>query len=175
MSGLPLIMKKFVLHVNGENYAGEVSKVDTPKLERKMEKHRSGSMIGEIDIDLGLEPMELSYTAAGFVHQAVKDFGAQTVDAVSLRLNGAIQREDTGEVQAVEIIARGRYKTIEFGSFEAGSKNETTVTLPITYYKLTVNGSVIAEVDMVNMIEIYNGVDTLSAIRLALGLTSLIA
>ncbi|MFL7985020.1 phage major tail tube protein, partial [Xanthomonas vasicola] len=37
------------------------------------------------------------------------------------------------------------------------------------YYKLTINGATVIEIDLVNMTEIVNGVDLLAAQRRAIG------
>jgi len=170
---LPRKLKNFILFVGADSYAGEVKTVTPPKLTRKMEDHQGGGMLGPVKVDVGMEALELAYTAAGMVHDQVKNFGKTTVDGLMLRFAGAMQRDDTGAVDAVEITVRGRYSEIDFGDQTAGSLNETKVTVPCSYYKLTVNGIILAEIDLVNMIETINGDDKLAAVRTALGIASL--
>ena len=40
----------------------------------------------------------------------LKRMGKATVDGIQLRFTGSIQRDDTGEVQAVELVVRGRHE-----------------------------------------------------------------
>ena len=96
--------------------------------------------------------------------------GAVKADGVLLRFAGAYQRDDTGEVDLVEIVVRGHHETIELGEATRGEDTEQKITTTCTYYKLTVNGRVEMEVDLLNFIEIVNGVDLLAAQRKAIGL-----
>ncbi|MFM1529335.1 phage major tail tube protein, partial [Yersinia enterocolitica] len=50
-----------------------------------------------------------------------------------------------------------------------GEDTETKVSTQCTYYKLTIDGKVVMEIDVVNLIEIVNGVDLLEAQRKAIG------
>ncbi|HDP7393992.1 MULTISPECIES: phage major tail tube protein, partial [Enterobacteriaceae] len=80
------------------------------------------------------------------------------------------QRDDTGEVQAVELVVRGRHKEVDSGEWKTGESNTTKVTSTNSYAKLTINGEVLYEVDLINMVEIVDGVDLMEAHRNALGL-----
>ena len=42
--------------------------------------------------------------------------------------------------------------------------------MPLSYYKLEIDGVVVIEIDVINGIEIVNGFDNLGALRAALGL-----
>ncbi|MBH3134032.1 phage major tail tube protein, partial [Serratia marcescens] len=77
---------------------------------------------------------------------------------------------DTGEVSAVEVVMRGRHKEIDFGEYKQGEDTETKVSTECTYFKLTVDGKELIEVDTVNMVEKVNGVDRLAEHRKAIGL-----
>ncbi|MEF6325618.1 recombinase family protein [Escherichia coli] len=77
---------------------------------------------------------------------------------------------NTGEVQAVELVVRGRHKEVDSGEWKTGESNTTKVTSTNSYAKLTINGEVLYEVDLINMVEIVDGVDLMEAHRNALGL-----
>ena len=96
--------------------------------------------------------------------------GTLTVDGVQLRFTGSIQRDDTGEVQAVELVVRGRHKELDSGEWKTGVSSTTKVSGTNSYAKLTINGEVLYEIDLVNMIHIVDGVDLMEAHRNALGL-----
>ncbi|MDZ3934629.1 phage major tail tube protein, partial [Escherichia marmotae] len=49
-------------------------------------------------------------------------------DGSQLRFTGSIQRDDTGEVQAVELVVRGRHKELDSGEWKTGESNTTKVT-----------------------------------------------
>lgn len=174
MPGMPRKLKNFVLFVDGSNYAGEVSEVVPPKLTRKVEGFRTGTMQGDADAELGYEAMELTYSAKGFVHEQVKHFAADGIDGLQLRFVGAMRREDSPSYEQVEITARGRMKELDFGAQTAGAMNETKVSVSCTYFKMSVNGSTLVEIDIINMVENINGDDKLSAVRALLGLAAIL-
>lgn len=173
MAGLPNKLKNFMLFVDGIGYAGKVKTVTTPKLTRKMEEYQGGTMIGPVKLDLGLEAQEISFNAGGYLYEILSGFGARGVDDIAMRFAGAMQRDDTRDIVPVEIYTRGRYSEIDFGDQTAGALNETKVTAPISYLKITVNGIVRIELDFINMIEKVNGVDLMAAVRTAIGMASI--
>lgn len=167
---LPRKLKNFAVFQDGVSYVGETPEVTLPKLTRKTEDYRAGGMNGPIKEDQGIEALELEWTAAGYLVEAVKAWGAQRHDAVLLRFAGALQADDSEEVIAVEVVGRGRHTEIDFGSAKAGEKTEKKIKTALSYYKLSVNGEVLVEIDLVNMVEIVGGTDRMAGIRTALGL-----
>ncbi|TAL53810.1 phage major tail tube protein [Pandoraea sp.] len=167
---LPTKLKLFNIFNEGHNYLGQGTELTLPKLSRKMEEYRGGGMNGPVDVDLGMEKLELEHSYGGFMRQIFEQFGLSKVDGVQLRFAGAYQRDDTGEVDAVEVVVRGRHKEIDAGSAKAGDDTEFKVTSSLSYYKLTLNGAVLVEIDLVNLIENVQGEDRLAAQRKAIGL-----
>lgn len=167
---LPSVLKNFNVFADGVSWQGEVDEIALPKLTRKLEDWRAGGMSGPIPIDMGNEKLESEITLGGFVLDAVKKYAATKHDAVMFRFAGAYQNETTGGYDAVEVVYRGRYSEIDWGTAKAGEKSTTKVKMTCTYYKLTVNNETIIEIDFVNMIEIVNGVDLLAAQKTAMGL-----
>lgn len=168
--GLPRTLKNFNLFNDGKSCMGEVEEVKLPKLSRKMDDYRGGGMNGPVQIDLGQEKLELEFTAGGFMRQVFEQYGATKVDGVMLRFAGAYQRDDTGEVDAVEVVVRGRHQEVDVGDSKAGDRSKFVVKSPLSYYKLSINGDVLIEIDLVNMVEIVNGKDMLIDQRRAIGL-----
>jgi P2 family phage contractile tail tube protein len=167
---LPRTLKHFNVFADGVSHAGEVEEIDLPKLTRKVEEYRAGGMNGPVEIDLGGDKLEIETTYGGLMREILKQFGTTTVDGAMLRFAGAYQREDTGAVDAVEIVVRGRHTEIDFGKAKAGSKDPFKVKSALSYYKLTVNGEEWIEIDHVNFIERVFGVDRLAEQRRAIGL-----
>ena len=167
--GLPRKLKNFATFVDGVNYQGEMPEVTLPTLTRKMEEYRSGGMNGPIDLDMGMEKMEAELKGAGWIKGLMAKWGAGTHDALMLRFAGAIQSDDTDAVQAVEVVMRGRLAEVDPGSAKAGEMTEQTYKYTLSYYKLTMDGEVVLEIDLVNMVEIVHGEDRLSGVRAALG------
>ena len=168
--GLPRKIKNFSTFVDGINYAGEMPEVGLPKLTRKMEDYRSGGMNAGVKLDFGMEAMEAELTAAGYMSDLFKSWGELRHDAVLLRFTGALQADDSEGVDALEVVMRGRFSEIDPGSAKAGEATTVKYKAALSYYKLTINGETLIEIDAVNMIEIVNGIDRLAEVRAALGM-----
>jgi len=168
--GMPRKLKNFNVFYNGDNFIGLCSEVELPKLTRKTEDLQAGGMSGPVKVDLGMEGLEINHTYAGFMTDVYRQWGIPTADLVLMRFAGAYQKDDTGEVDAVEIVVRGRHTEIDPGSAKAGDDTEFKVKSDLSYYKLTVNGEAVVEIDLINMVEVVNGNDRLADIRTAMGL-----
>ena len=166
---LPSKLKNLNLFNDGESYIGQITEFKLPKLSRKFEEYRAGGMGGPVDIDLGGEKIEAEWKCGGLMRQVLRQFGAIRHNAVQLRFAGSYQREDTGEVDAVEIVIRGRHSEIEPGNAKVGDDTEFSVKTSASYYKLTINGRTEIEIDYVGMVFIVNGVDLMEAHRRAIG------
>lgn len=167
---LPASLKNFNVFINAISFLGIVDEVKLPKLSRKMEDFQGGGMVAPMEIDLGQEKLELEYSGAGFIEEAIKQYGATKAGAVLLRFAGAYQSDDSGDVKAVEIVVRGRNKEIDLGDAKVGDKGKSSVKMPLAYYKLTVDGQVLIEIDVIGFVLTVNGVDLLEAQRKAIGL-----
>ena len=166
---MPRKLKNFNVFYNGDNYIGRCAEVELPKLTRNTEDLEAGGMNGPVKIDLGLEGLEINHTWAGFEAEIFRQFAAPAADAGLLRFSGAYQKDDTAEVDAVEIVVRGRHTEIDPGSAKAGDDTELKVKSDLAYYKLTVNGEVLVEIDLVNFVEVVAGEDRLAEFRAAMG------
>lgn len=167
--GLPRKLKNFALFVDGVNYMGEVPDITLPKLTRKMEEYRGGGMNAPVELDFGMEKMELEFKAAGWLADMLRTWGAPRHDALLARFAGAVQADDAEEVLPVEVVVRGRLSEVDKGNAKAGEGTEHSYKMACSYYKLTINGTVELEIDVVNMVEEVGGADRLAAVKAALG------
>lgn len=167
---MPHLLKNFLVFNEGRACVGEVDELKLPKLSRKMEKFRAGGMDGEVEVDLGQEALEIEQVLSGFSLESYKQYGVTSASGVMLRYAGAYQRDDTAAVQAVEVVVRGRHKEIDPGSGKSGDGGKTTVKSTLTYYKLTVDGKEVVEIDLLAFIFKVDGKDMLEAQRKAIGL-----
>lgn len=168
--GLPFKLKNFNLYGDGNNWRGEIDSVTLPKLTRKVEEWRGAGMHGPVEVDLGMEKLEMSFKAGGLLLDSYKAFGATKHNANQWRFAGAYEDDSTGTVQAVEVLVRGRVREIDPGDAKAGDDTEHTHAIAASYYKLTVDGADIIEIDMPGMVLKVDGQDQLSQIRRAIGL-----
>lgn len=166
---MPSKLKNLNLFNDGASYLGLVTEFKLPTLTRKMEEYRAAGMLGPIDIDLGQEKIEVEWKCGGLMRDVLRQYGAAQHNAVQLRFAGAYQREDAADVDAVEIVIRGRHSEIDAGTGKVGDDTEFSVKTTASYYKLSINGRTEIEIDMVGMVFIVNGVDQLAAQRRAIG------
>lgn len=170
--GLPSKLKNMNLFNEGNSYQGKSKSVTLPKLARKTEDYRGGGMNGSVKVDMGMsdDGLVLEYTLGGFDLLSLRQFGIAKIDGTYLRFAGAFQRDDTGEVDSVEVVVRGRHEEIDMGDAEPGEDTEHKVVTNCTYYKLTVNGKKEVEIDTLAFIEFIDGKDRLAEQRKAIGL-----
>ncbi|KTT31184.1 major tail tube protein [Pseudomonas oryzihabitans] len=169
---LPRKLKNMNLFNDGNSYMGVAKSCTLPKLGRKMEAFRGAGMNGPVKTDQGFsdDGIQLEWTLGGLDLTVLKQFGAVGAAAVPLRFAGAYQQDDTGDVTAVEVVVRGRHETIEMGDGKPGDDTEHKITTTCSYYKLTVDGTTVIEIDLLAFIENVGGEDRLAKQRAALGI-----
>lgn len=167
---LPRTLKNLNLFIDGRGHAGHVNDITLPKLSIKTEELRAGGMDVPVHIDVGMEKMECSFVLSDFNPDVFRSFGLMDGAEVPVVIRGATQAQGSPKVQAVVITLRGGFKTIDSGVWKVGDKHTLTVTAAVTYYKLTVDGEDLVEIDAINMIRRVNGIDHLEAQRNAIGL-----
>lgn len=166
---LPSKLKNFAFFIEGVSYVGQASEIVLPTLSRKLEEIRLAGMNGPVSDDMGMNALAMEITT-GFAAEHFRQFGQPKAAGVLWRFTGAWQRSDTGEVAAVEIVARGRYEEINNGTAKAGDDAPLKVKMAMSYYKLIIDGTTEIEIDFVNFVEVVGGVDRLKEQRAALGI-----
>lgn len=169
---LPRKLKHLNLFIDGDNWVGLAESFTPATLGRKFEKYRGGGMAGAVDTDMGLddEALAVSFVVGGYEANLLRKMSASTVGGVMLRFAGSYQRDDTGDVHSVEIVCRGRFSNRELGEQKTGENSQTTINMTNAYYKESMDGEVLCEIDVINMIEIVDGEDKMEAHRRAIGL-----
>ena len=163
---LPKILKNFNVYVDGRGYAGRVDEITLPKLTIKTEEYQGAGMSAPVEIDMGMEKLELDLTFSEYDPELFKLFGLTNGSEFALTLRGALQ--GTGETSPVVINVRGYFKEMDFDSWKPAEKATLKCSVACNYYKLTINDTELIEIDPVNMIRNVNGIDQLSEIRQAL-------
>lgn len=165
---LPAKLKNFNLHDNGNSFIHQVAEIALPKIAEKVESWRGGGMLGEVDVGLGLEKMEMETTLGGLAIPILRRFGIVGVAAQLIRFNGAYQEEGSGTVSAAELVARGKHVEIDPGTAKPGDDTAWKVKSTLSYLKWTINGTKEVEIDVLNNILFIGGVDRMAGIRAAL-------
>jgi len=166
---LPRVLRNFNLFVNGIGYAGRVTEAELPELSVKTEEHRGGGMDGVAEIDLGMEALGAKLTFAEYVPDILKSFGKLDGNAVRIQLRGALQRDGEPAIACI-VDLHGGFKKNGMGSWKAGDLATNEVEMSVRYYKLSIGGEDLIEVDVDNMRRVIGGVDELASIRAAIGL-----
>ena len=165
---LPKILKNFNVFVDGRGYAGKIDEITLPKLTIKTEEYRAGGMDIPINIDIGMEKLEAELTFAEYDSELFRLFGLINNNAVSLTLRGGLQ--GSSDTESVVINLRGLFKELDFGSWKPAEKATLKCTVAANYYKLTIDGKELIEIDAENMIRKIDGVDQMASMRTALGI-----
>ena len=137
---MPRKLKLMNVFLNGYSYQGVAKSVTLPKLTRKLENYRGAGMNGSAPVDLGLDDDALS------MEWSLGGFP----DSVIWELYAA-----TG---------------VDTGEGKQGEDTESKISVVCTYFRLTMDGKELVEIDTINMIEKVNGVDRLEQHRRNIGL-----
>ena len=169
---LPKKLKMMNLFNEGNSYLGQTGEVTLPKLGRKFEDWRGGGMDGNIKWDNGMsdDMIEFAWKLGGIDPLVIGQYGAATVGAIGLRFAGSYQRDDTGETTALEMVVRGRHEEIDFGNSKPGDDTELSMKTVWSYYKLSIDGKVVIEIDIPGIVFKVDGVDMYEKHRQNIGI-----
>ncbi len=163
------ILKNLNLFVDGRGYAGNVEELTPPKLTLKTEDFRNGGMDAPVEVEMGMDKLEASFSLTQYDAEVLKIFGLAPGNTKPLTFRGSLASED-GVEKPVVIQLQGMLKEVDQGSWKPGDKATLKGTVAVRYYKHTINGEVVHEIDVPNMIRIVNGVDQLAQTRKNLGM-----
>ena len=163
------VLRNMSLFVDGTGYAGKVLELTPPKLTVKTEEYRAGGMDAPVDLDVGLEKLELDFTMGSVDAPILKRWGVIASPAIPISFRGALQSEDN-TVKPIELQVRARITEVDWGTWKPGERAQTKYMVNARYYKATVDGETIHEIDIDRFVRIIDGVDQLEAQRAALGI-----
>jgi len=167
---LPQILRNFNLFVDGTSYAGKVDELMPPKLTIKTEEFRAGGLDAPVQVDLGMEKLECSWSMVEYNRDVLALFGLLSSDPVQIVFRGALQRQGEDAV-AVKLTVRGVVKEQDPGTWKAGDKPAAMkFTSACTYYAEEIDGVVTKEIDIENMTRVIDGDDQMASLRDALGI-----
>ncbi|GLS27370.1 phage major tail tube protein [Marinibactrum halimedae] len=165
---IPKVLKNFNLFVDGNGFAGLVEQVTLPKLSLKMSDIYNGGMDAPIDLEMGMDKLECSFSLSEYNADIIKQFGLRNGAQVSLTMRGGLDAENG--VVPVIVKLTGAWKDLDMGSWKPGEKAPLNANVTLRYYKLTIGTEDLVEVDVVNMVRVIDGVDQLAEMRTAIGL-----
>ncbi|PIT68609.1 phage major tail tube protein [Bartonella tribocorum] len=163
---LPRVLKYFNIFVDGIPYQAKCESVTLPNLSLVVENYRGGGMDSSIEVDLGLETLTLSMTISDCSPELMALLGRTDVD-ISLR--SSMQAQGT-PAEGVVITMRGLCKGFEMAEWQPGGKATSTATFTLQYFKYVQKDIEIVEIDVLNLIRKFNGINQLADHRNNLGL-----
>ena len=165
----PRVLQGYNLFCDGRGYAGKIGECNLPKLTIKTEELQPGGYDAPVEVDCGMEKLETDFTIMDYDADTLKKFGVGHNNQVAVTLRGSLANGD-GTVVPVVVNFNGMWRELETPKFtKPGGKLEQKITMALTYYKLTIDGEVIYEIDVPNMVRIIGGTDSLAAARAAIG------
>lgn len=167
---IPKTQKDFHLSADGRSYLGLIQNFEAPKLTKVMETLLNGGMLGKTEIDMGLDTMTCSWTASEHNATMIALFGITDPQGVLLRVAVAVENGSPSTAEPVEYLVRGVVKEMDDGTTEVQKKTEVKYSMTLSYYKKSINGVPVLEIDTLNYVYNINGVDQMAARRAALGI-----
>lgn len=160
------VMRNVAAFVDGRNYAGQCSQVTLPELNIQTEEMRAGGMDAPIEMDMGMEALRASLQFLTVPTEVMKLLGKRDIP---LTLRGGLISHD-GTIKGATAELRGKFVGQNPGDWQAGSQSNFTATFAAHYYKLTVEGEEVYEIDVERMVRRINGEDQLAELRDRLGI-----
>jgi P2 family phage contractile tail tube protein len=147
MASLDYILQAFNSYVDGVGKLGSSDKVETPKIEKVMEKFRGGGMLGTRQIAMGYKEFEWGVDFNSYDPQVIKQIGLFSKKSIRLSNTAALDG-DGGAKHTVNLICRGQFMSVDGGSWEGGKKAILKVKATLDALKLTIDNVVIYDIDV---------------------------
>ena len=163
------IITNFALWVDGRTFAGNAENVKLPTLELKTEEFRAGGMDAPIDIEMGMNKLDASFTLSQFSPDILNLWGVTTGSTVPLVLRASAKNE-LGIEKPVEVRLQGKIIKVDPSDFKSGEAVKLDVMVNCTFYQLKFDGSIVHSIDIPNMVRVVNGVDQLLQRKINLGI-----
>jgi P2 family phage contractile tail tube protein len=165
------IFQDFTVWVDGVGKIGQAPEFQPPEINIATEEFRGGGMDGTAEIPFGIEKIEFDFNLQTWDDQVwtLLGYGPGSLD-VPVTFRGYLLTAGGAE-KGVVITTQSLIKSIKPGKVTAGKKVDMTVSLCANYYKHTIDGTSVTEIDVFNKITIIGGVDQSANARKILGFT----
>lgn len=166
---LPRVLKNMNIFVEGIGYAGRIKECEPPEVKVKLEKYRAGGMDGEKEIDMGTESMKAKMQFAEYIPEVLTRTALSDTEGTRVTMRGAIRRNAEDAI-AVVIELHGSFDSATLGKWKSGEAADHEVEMSVGYYKATIDGKRIFEIDVDNCVRFVGDTDVLATIRAAIGM-----
>ena len=152
-------------------FVTDTTSLKRPSLETLTETIKGAGIAGELDLPTLGQLASMTYEigfkrsnkkAVTFFGQKLQHFETRWVTDVLDSENGKVVHSANKE------IVKAIPKSLDLGSLEGNTANETTVAMEVTYYKFIQDGVTLLEIDKLNNVFIVDGWDYAAPLREAL-------
>lgn len=166
------LLRNYTAYVQGVSNHLAVDELTPPEVMDKMEAARGGGMQAEVDVPVGLEKMAAAMKFKGRDPSVMARAGLAPGTRERVTFRGFTVSEIDGSEHAEMLIIEGRIQQ-KGDAWKTGSIVGVSYPIQsITYYKHVIDGLLIHEIDLINAIQIVNGIDQMTGARSALGLAT---
>lgn len=165
------LMMDFTVWIRDVGKIGECPSFQPPDIQVAVEEYRGGGMDGPVEIPYGIEKIEFDFDLHTWDENIWADlgFGPGSLD-VPIEFRGYLLTPN-GDEKGVLIETYSLIKSIKTAKVEPGKKVDMTISCACRYYKHSVGGTALTEIDMFNKVTIINGFDRSANARALLGIT----
>ena len=160
----PKKIKNFNAFLDGTSFVGRVIEGNLPTLASKNSEYRGGGIEGSVDVDMGLEKMELGATMSEWDPSIWNNFG----HVRQIVMRAADMGEDNFEARDHVFTVRGRWNKIEPDALKPSEDANIKLMCNVIYFKVELQGRELVEIDVENMVRRINGFDQMASMRAAL-------
>jgi uncharacterized protein len=159
------------VYVDGANFLARASEITLPNIKDVMADHKGLGMFGKAQVPSGIDMMEMTIKWVAPNRDVMVAF-SDPRQAPILQCRGSLETHNSaGLLSEVPVVAEfvGRRMEHNLGSAKKNEPVEPETKLAVTYYKLTIDGEEIMEIDVLENIYKVDGVDILATYRRNVG------
>lgn len=165
---LPKKLTHFNLFMTGRvnGFAGVINELTPPELNMKTADHQSGGMDAPVKVEMGMEALTAKFVMATIVQEVFTAMGFAQGGPISLIARGALKRHE--EVTPVTLTMRGNITKNSISPWKRGDDTTNSFEVDLTYIRADLGSFNLYEIDTMNLIRSFGGVDQLAAVRAAI-------
>ena len=152
------------------NYAGRIEEFHPAELQISTREYQAGGMDMPILLDMGMEALVARATINGYEPTTFHQFGLADAEAANMEVRGGL-RDYQGPEHTLIFNMRGNVVAIGMNRIMGrGDIPKTMIVLALNYYKISLDGEPLIEIESTGMVRKINGIDQLAGLRQAIGL-----
>lgn len=165
---LDYILQQFIVSIDGYGKAGTGEQCTLPKISKKTEEYRGGGMIAPRQHTLGYQKFEFECSLTSVDPQVIGQSGLFVSKAVSFSVMGYLDGDNNASHTAY-VYMRGEVIENDFGQWEAGKKTTLKIKVALDACSMTIDGTEIFDIDIMNGVNDFGGTDVASLVSAAIG------